>query len=119
LSKVVRIDADITTRQAEKPKSMEEILTRVEAETGKAGRVAFERFLKATERSDAQGEASSTTATANAARGAARSPLAHTTVMPRTAAASIAPPVEPVVVRTGKLDGKTRKARRRQGQKAA
>ena len=33
---------------------MEEILTRVEAETGKAGRVAFERFLKATERSDAQ-----------------------------------------------------------------
>jgi hypothetical protein len=53
LSKVVRIEADVTTRQAEKPKSREEILARIEAETGKAGRIAFEKFMKATERTSA------------------------------------------------------------------
>lgn len=46
LSRTVRIEADVTNRfVAEKPRSREEILARVEAETGPEGRKAFEAFM--------------------------------------------------------------------------
>jgi hypothetical protein len=45
LSKIVRVEADITHRDGSKPKSLDEILERVEEQTGKEGRAAFEKFL--------------------------------------------------------------------------
>ncbi len=45
LSKIVRVEADVTHRDGSKPKSIDEILERVEQQTGKEGRAAFEKFL--------------------------------------------------------------------------
>ena len=45
MSKVVRVEADITHREGSKPKGLDEILERVEEQTGKEGRAAFEKFL--------------------------------------------------------------------------
>ena len=46
LSKIVRVQADVTHRDGSKPKSsIDEILERVEEQTGKEGRAAFEKFL--------------------------------------------------------------------------
>ena len=41
LSKIVRVEADITHREGSKPKGLDEILERVEEQTGKEGRAAF------------------------------------------------------------------------------
>jgi hypothetical protein len=46
LSKVVRIEADVTHRDGSKPQSIDEILDRVEAQTGPAGRAAFAKFMQ-------------------------------------------------------------------------
>jgi hypothetical protein len=45
LSKIVRVPADVTHRDGSKPRSIDEILQKVEEQTGKAGRAAFENFL--------------------------------------------------------------------------
>jgi hypothetical protein len=45
LSKVTRIQAEVTHRDGEKPRSVEEILDKVEQRTGKEGRAAFMQFL--------------------------------------------------------------------------
>ena len=43
--KIVRIEADVSLKEP-KPKTIEEVLQRVEHETGVEGRRAFEGFLK-------------------------------------------------------------------------
>ena len=45
LSKIVRMPADVSHRGGSKPRSVDEILQRVEEQTGKEGRAAFEKFL--------------------------------------------------------------------------
>jgi hypothetical protein len=47
LSKVIKIEADITHRDRSRPKSPDEILDKVEKQTGKEGRDAFVKFLGA------------------------------------------------------------------------
>jgi hypothetical protein len=44
LSKIVRVPADVSHRDGSKPRSVDEILQRVEEQTGKEGRAAFEKF---------------------------------------------------------------------------
>ena len=43
LSKIVRVQADVTHRDGSKPRSIDEILQKIE--DGKEGRAAFEKFL--------------------------------------------------------------------------
>ena len=45
LAQIVRIEADVSLKEP-KPKTIEEVLQRVEHETGVEGRRAFEGFLK-------------------------------------------------------------------------
>ena len=45
LAKIVRVQADVTRRCGSKPRSIDEILQKVEEQTGKEGRAAFEKFL--------------------------------------------------------------------------
>ena len=45
LSKIVRVPADVSHRDGSKPRSVDEILQKVEEQTGKEGRAAFEKFL--------------------------------------------------------------------------
>ena len=45
LSKIVGVQADVTYRDGSKPRSIDEILQKVEEQTGKEGRAAFEKFL--------------------------------------------------------------------------
>ena len=45
LAQIVRIEADVSLKEP-KPKTIEEVLQRVEHETGVEGRRAFEVFLK-------------------------------------------------------------------------
>jgi hypothetical protein len=45
LSKIVRVQADVSHRDGSKPRSVDEILQKVEEQTGKEGRAAFEKFL--------------------------------------------------------------------------
>jgi len=45
LSKIVRVQADVSHRDGSKPRSIDEILQKVEEQTGKEGRAAFEKFL--------------------------------------------------------------------------
>ena len=45
LSKIVKVPADVTHRDGSKPRSIDEILQKVEEQTGKEGRAAFEKFL--------------------------------------------------------------------------
>jgi predicted DNA-binding ribbon-helix-helix protein len=45
LSKIVGAQADVTHRDGSKPRSIDEILQKVEEQTGKEGRAAFEKFL--------------------------------------------------------------------------
>ena len=45
LAQIVRIEADVSLKEP-KPKTIEEVLQRVEQETGVEGRRAFEGFLK-------------------------------------------------------------------------
>jgi hypothetical protein len=45
LSKIVRVPADVSHRDGSKPRSVDEILQRVEEQNGKEGRAAFEKFL--------------------------------------------------------------------------
>ena len=45
LSKIVRVQADVTHRDRSKPRSIDEILQTVEEQAGKEGRSAFEKFL--------------------------------------------------------------------------
>ena len=46
LSKIVRVPADVSHRDGSKPRSVDEILQKVEEQTGKEGRAAFEKFLR-------------------------------------------------------------------------
>jgi hypothetical protein len=45
LSKIVKVPADVTHRDGSKPRSIDEVLQKVEEQTGKEGRAAFEKFL--------------------------------------------------------------------------
>jgi hypothetical protein len=45
LAKIVRVQGDVTQRDGSKPRSVDEILQKVEEQTGKEGRAAFEKFL--------------------------------------------------------------------------
>jgi hypothetical protein len=45
LSKIVGVQADVSHRDGSKPRSIDEILQKVEEQTGKEGRAAFEKFL--------------------------------------------------------------------------
>jgi hypothetical protein len=41
----VKVPADVTHRDGSKPRSIDEVLQKVEEQTGKEGRTAFEKFL--------------------------------------------------------------------------
>jgi hypothetical protein len=45
LSKIVKVPADVTHRDGSKLRSIDEVLQKVEEQTGKEGRAAFEKFL--------------------------------------------------------------------------
>ena len=45
LSKIVRVEADVMHWDGAKPRSIDEILQKVEEQTGQKGRAAFEKFL--------------------------------------------------------------------------
>ena len=45
LSKIVRVEADVTHWDGAKPRSLDEIFQKVEEQTGQKGRAAFEKFL--------------------------------------------------------------------------